>query len=159
MGRNLFLRFLGATIVTRPGTDPNTEVFAHRGQAKRELRNYFFGLFSCLVLTAIAFWTVTSEIAVHSKLLIIFICAIVQIFLQLRLFLHISFVGRQSIEDLLLILFTTLLLTILIAGTIWILGDLSGRMHDPAAPPSKHAVIEPNNGTSAPPDKDGDAEQ
>ena len=50
-----------------------------------------------------------------------------QIIIQVRYFLHID-LSRQKREDLQLILFSLLLLTVMAGGTIWIMGSLAGRM-------------------------------
>jgi cytochrome o ubiquinol oxidase operon protein cyoD len=52
--------------------------------------------------------------------------ALAQMVVHFRFFLHIGF--RQKREDLQLILFSTLLLVIMVAGTIWIMASLAMRM-------------------------------
>jgi cytochrome o ubiquinol oxidase operon protein cyoD len=49
-----------------------------------------------------------------------------------RFFLHISF--REKREDLQLILFSTLVLIIMVGGTVWIMGSLALRMAMPGQP-------------------------
>ncbi len=84
-----------------------------------------------LVLTLVPFALVHSA-AMHGSRLLILIgaFALVQIVVHFRFFLHISF--RQKREDLQLILFSTLLLVIMVAGTIWIMASLAMRMSLPA---------------------------
>ena len=48
-------------------------------------------------------------------------------------YLHLSFSGGQSREDLLLVLFSATLLVIMAGGTWYIMSDLSGRMHHAGA--------------------------
>jgi cytochrome o ubiquinol oxidase operon protein cyoD len=49
-----------------------------------------------------------------------------------RFFLHLGFKDKR--EDLLLLLFSALLLSIMVAGTIWIMASLSVRMMMPGMP-------------------------
>lgn len=51
------------------------------------------------------------------------------VIVHFRFFLHISFSHKR--EDLQLILFSTVLLIIMVAGTIWIMGSLATRMAVP----------------------------
>ncbi len=55
------------------------------------------------------------------------VCALLQLVVHLRFFLHID-LSRQKREDLQLILFSVMLLTIMAGGTIWIMVNLSMRM-------------------------------
>ena len=55
--------------------------------------------------------------------------ALVQIVVHLRNFLHLSFSGEQSREDLLLVLFSVCLLAIMAGGTWYVMADLGERMH------------------------------
>ncbi len=54
-------------------------------------------------------------------------CALVQIAVHFRWFLHIRLRGR-AMEDLQLILFSTLILVLMAGGTIWIMANLAHRM-------------------------------
>jgi len=56
-----------------------------------------------------------------------------QIVVHMRNFLHLSFSGGQSREDLLLVLFSATLLVIMAGGTWYIMSNLSGRMHNTGA--------------------------
>ncbi|HEY8229058.1 MAG TPA: hypothetical protein VIG31_01260 [Rhodanobacteraceae bacterium] len=53
-----------------------------------------------------------------------------------RFFLHISFSHKR--EDLQLILFSTVLLIIMVAGTIWITASLATRMAVPMSMPAPY---------------------
>jgi cytochrome o ubiquinol oxidase operon protein cyoD len=61
--------------------------------------------------------------------LIIGAFALAQILMHFRFFLHIGL--RQKREDLQLLLFSALLLTIMVSGTIWIMASLAQRMKMP----------------------------
>ena len=56
------------------------------------------------------------------------VLAFIQIVVHFRFFLHID-PPNQNTSDLMLILFTSLILMAMVGGTIWILGDLAARMH------------------------------
>ena len=78
-----------------------------------------------LVPFALVAW---GQLATSKVLALIGVFGIVQIVVQFHYFLHID-TSRQKREDLLLILFSGLLLTIMAGGTIWIMANLAHRMH------------------------------
>lgn len=90
-------------------------------------RRYVIGFLASATWTALAFGVVVIRLEPTLALAIISVAAIAQVVVQLRFFLHID-LSQQKREDLQLILFTLLLLTIMVAGTIWILADLHRRM-------------------------------
>lgn len=104
-----------------------------RQDERREFRSYLLGAGIALLLTLVPFalvhWFGTSRLTL---LIIIGGCALVQIVAHFRFFLHISFSHQR--EDLQLILFSALLLTIMVAGTVWIMTSLALRMAMPASP-------------------------
>lgn len=95
---------------------------------KRELRGYLTGFGLALALTlgpfALVVW---GGLAAGATLTILGLCALAQMAVHLRFFLHID-LSRQKREDLQLILFSVMLLAIMAAGTIWIMGNLAMRM-------------------------------
>lgn len=94
---------------------------------QREFRSYVWGIGLALLLTLVPFalvnWTPLSRLTV---LIVIGAFALLQMLVHFRFFLHIGF--KQKREDLQLILFSALLLTIMVAGTIWIMTSLATRM-------------------------------
>ena len=99
-----------------------TEQYAH--ELRRHLRG--FGLATALTLApfaAVGYGWLSGGTA----LALIGVCAVAQIVVQFRYFLHID-LSRQSREDLQLILFTFLILLIMISGTVWILASQYDRM-------------------------------
>lgn len=94
---------------------------------RRERLSYLIGGGGAALLSALAFATVALGLDRTLALWLIGLLAIAQIVLQLRYFLHID-LSRQKREDLQLILFSALLLTIMAGGTIWILADQAARM-------------------------------
>lgn len=102
-------------------------------QEQRDFRTYVWGIGLALLLTLVSFALVRFANTPRIPLLIfIGTLAVLQILIHFRCFLHISF--KQKREDLHLILFSTLLLTIMVGGTIWIMGSLAIRMSMPMAP-------------------------
>lgn len=99
-----------------------------RGEFRRELTSYIIGFGLAVVLTGFAFGLVNWSLLPHFWLLVaIGIFAVVQMIVHFRFFLHIDF-SQQKREDLQLILFSTLILALMVGGTIWILGNLALRM-------------------------------
>ncbi|WP_162946979.1 cytochrome o ubiquinol/quinol oxidase subunit IV [Ruegeria sp. EL01] len=96
---------------------------------RRERRRYVIGYGGSLLLTLLMFG-VTYQYGIETVgvYLTIGLLGLAQLIVQLVYFLHIDR-RRSSREDLDLILFSTLVLLIIILGTIWILGNLSIRMH------------------------------
>jgi cytochrome o ubiquinol oxidase operon protein cyoD len=103
-------------------------------QEQREFRSYVWGVGLALLLTVVPFGLVhwrpgMSHISLR---LVIGIFALAQMLVHFRFFLHLSF--KEKREDLLLLLFSALLLTIMVAGTIWIMASLAVRMMMPGMP-------------------------
>ncbi|MEI9900613.1 MAG: cytochrome C oxidase subunit IV family protein [Hyphomicrobium sp.] len=97
-------------------------------EAKQELRFLHLGLGLAIVLTAAAFGLAAFKVLPFATLLpVIGILALVQIAVHFRFFLHID-LSRQKREDLQLILFTSLLVLIMVAGSVWIMTNLDQRM-------------------------------
>jgi cytochrome o ubiquinol oxidase operon protein cyoD len=103
-------------------------------QERREFRSYVWGVGLALLLTVVPFGLVHWHPGMprSSLLLVIGIFALLQMLVHFRFFLHLSF--KEKREDLLLLLFSGLLLTIMVAGTIWIMASLAIRMMMPGIP-------------------------
>lgn len=100
----------------------------HDAKFRRELRQYLIGFVFALILTVVPFALVAwGGLSFGTALSVIGVLAILQGVVQLRFFLHID-LSAQKREDLHLILFTVLLLSIMAAGTIWIMANLASRM-------------------------------
>lgn len=101
-------------------------------EERREFRSYVRGASIALLLTLAPFALVHwGGLPRMTNLLGIGVFALVQILVHFRCFLHISFAHKR--EDLQLILFSALLLTIMVGGTIWIMTSLALRMAMPAS--------------------------
>ena len=95
---------------------------------KRELHTYILGYVLALALTLVPYGLVYwSAMATSALYLAIGSCAIVQAIIHFRCFLHIN-PPRQNMDDLHLILFSSMILFFMIGGTIWILANLAFRM-------------------------------
>ena len=111
-------------------TKPNTGELDPQDSADSEIKSYAIGFTASLLLTVGAFAAAMSDLPLRWKIAFICAAAILQIVVHMRNFLHLSFSGGQSREDLLLVLFSATLLVIMAGGTWYIMSDLSGRMHD-----------------------------
>jgi cytochrome o ubiquinol oxidase operon protein cyoD len=93
----------------------------------RELRTYAIGYVLSLVLTAAAFamvrWPSFGARAIFG---IVLALGLVQMAVQFRCFLH--SLKRSSRHDLQLILFSTLIIALMVSGTLVILFNLRDRM-------------------------------
>lgn len=109
----------------------DTSDVAVTGLAERKtFHSYVWGVGLALVLTLVSFALVYWAAMPRSGLLIaIAILALVQMVVHFRFFLHIGL--RENRDDLQLILFSTLLLFIMVLGTLWIMTSLATRMGMP----------------------------
>ena len=95
----------------------------------RETWSYAIGYVLALALTGVAFAAVRwpSFAAPTTTLAIVFGLALVQIIVHFCFFLHVS-LAKSSRDDLQLVLFSTLIVALMVSGTIVILTNLRGRM-------------------------------
>ncbi len=91
------------------------------------IRGYIIATVLCALLSLVSFATIIMGVERNIAVFILFFSALAQIVIQFRYFLHIDS-SKQAREDLQLILFSSLLMMIMVLGTIWILEDLSERM-------------------------------
>jgi cytochrome o ubiquinol oxidase operon protein cyoD len=99
-------------------------------EERKDFRSYGWGIALSLLLTLPAFALVHWAAMPRAWLLIVTGAAgLAQMLVHFRFFLHIGF--KEKREDLQLIVFSALLLTIMVAGTIWIMASLAMRMGMP----------------------------
>lgn len=92
------------------------------------LSAYIVGFISCLVLTGISFsLVVTKALDGDNLLYALALLAIVQAFFQLLCFLHLGQEAKPRWESI-IFWFMTLVLLIIVAGSLWIMYDLDERM-------------------------------
>jgi cytochrome o ubiquinol oxidase subunit IV len=102
----------------------NTIAGEHHGS----LLGYSIGFLLSVILTAIPFGLVMTGIAPREVTLLgIFAAAVVQILVHLHYFLHMDRSSSQR-WNLMTFLFTVLVMTIFIGGSLWIMVDLHSRM-------------------------------
>ncbi|WP_444944609.1 cytochrome o ubiquinol oxidase subunit IV [Microbulbifer sp. ZKSA006] len=95
----------------------------------QQLRLYLTGYILSIVLTLAAFAAVLT-IGREQKgvLILVALLGIAQLLVQLKYFLHVT-TQREQRDNLALILFSSLILAIIVLGTVWIMGNLAVRMH------------------------------
>jgi cytochrome o ubiquinol oxidase operon protein cyoD len=90
--------------------------------------SYFVGFVLAVVLTAIPFYLVYSHALPPSRIMYVIAgAAVLQILVHLRFFLHLNFTTTPK-ENLLAIAFTSVLLFLMVGGSLWIMIDLHSRM-------------------------------
>ncbi|MBR9840535.1 MAG: cytochrome-c oxidase [Rhodobacteraceae bacterium] len=95
---------------------------------REELRRYLFGAASTFVLTLVAFAMVAFGFFGRGTTLIaVSTLALAQIAAHFHFFLHID-LWKSHRDDLMLILFTGLIILLMVVGTMWILFDQWSRM-------------------------------
>ena len=95
---------------------------------RRDVRSYAIGYVLALALTGAAFAAVRwPGFGATATLGIVFALALVQAVVHFRFFLHVT-LARSAREDLQLILFSTLIVTLMVSGTLVILLNLRHRM-------------------------------
>lgn len=102
-------------------SDPN--------QGKRDdIRTYLVGYVAAMALTGAAFAAVKwPSFGSATTLGIVLALALVQMVVHFRCFLHIT-LARSTRDDLRLILFSTLIVVLMVSGTLVILMNLRARM-------------------------------
>jgi cytochrome o ubiquinol oxidase operon protein cyoD len=95
---------------------------------RAEIRSYAVGYGLALALTGAAFALVRwPAFAAGATLALVFVLALVQMAVHFRFFLHIGFRKAQR-DNLLLIVFSALIVILMVSGTLVILSNLRGRM-------------------------------
>ena len=88
---------------------------------RSDLRTYLVGLTLAVLLSTIPFALVAGTGLGRTALLwVIGVCALPQVLVHFRCFLHID-LSRQKRDDLQLILFSTMIVLLMVSGTIWIM--------------------------------------
>ena len=100
----------------------------HSDTYRRELRRYVLGLAFAVLLTGAAFAAVLWHIASPPILLgLVFGLGLLQVIVHFHFFLHIG-LKQSTRDDLQLILFSTLIILLMVGGTLVILMNLRHRM-------------------------------
>jgi cytochrome o ubiquinol oxidase subunit IV len=108
--------------MTALGTRSREEAYRH------DLRGYQTGFVLAALLTIVPFALVTSgTFSTIANLWVIGVLGLVQIVVHVRYFLHVD-LSPQRREELYLMLFSGALVTLMIAGMLWMLFNLHIRM-------------------------------
>ena len=99
------------------------------GTGQKRLGIYIAGVISCVILTLISFWAVmSSQYARWEVFTIIYASACVQFFVQLVCFLRLNTQTEQGRINVISIVFTGVILTSIIIGSLWIMWNLDYNM-------------------------------
>jgi cytochrome o ubiquinol oxidase subunit IV len=103
-----------------------------QGWAPSGMLIYTIGLFLALVLTTTSFWVAnTSLLWAPGVPLGLAVLAIAQMGVHLVFFLHLT-TGSDNTNNVLALAFGLLIVTLVIAGSLWIMTNLNGNMMPPA---------------------------
>ena len=101
-------------------------MYADYGIGKKTLGIYVTGFLLCIVLTLIPFYAVMYHIASKPALLVIlFVTAIAQFFVQVICFLRLNNRSEQGKINVLSFVFTGIVLLVVIGGSVWIMTSLN----------------------------------
>lgn len=99
------------------------------GTGHKKLSIYSFGMLSCLILTIISFWTVMSQqFTKEAAFCIIYASALIQFIVQILCFLRLNTQTEQARINVMAILFTIVILTTIMLGSLWIMRNLHYNM-------------------------------
>lgn len=91
--------------------------------------DYVKGFLASLVLTVIPFYVVWAQsLPASTTYAIIFSCAIVQVFVHFKYFLHMEAKTTEGRWNLVSLMFTAIVVLILIAGSVWIIYNMTVNM-------------------------------
>lgn len=87
--------------------------------------SYFLGFFLSFILTNLSFFLYKNKINYNSIIIniLIWLCVILQIFFQIRYFLHLKF-SKKNYWNVLSLIFTISIISIISIGSIWVMDHL-----------------------------------
>ena len=96
------------------------------GSGEKKLGLYFIGFISCSLLTLFSFWSVASQrFSKLEVLTLIFSSAGIQFLVQVIFFLRLTMQTQQGRTNIMTFLFTGVILTSIICGSLWIMWNLN----------------------------------
>lgn len=104
------------------------------------LKSYIVGFLLSIILTIIPYYLVTQHVCTASNLIIIIsMFGVLQLFVQLVFFLHLNTKSENG-WNLIAFIFTVIIITILVVGSLWIMWHLNYNMmeHDMMMDMHKH---------------------
>lgn len=101
----------------------------HAVHAHGSMKDYVIGFVLSVILTAIPFWLVMNKVIEKSSTLgvVILALAAVQILVHMVYFLHMNTKSENG-WNMLALIFTTVLVVILLSGSIWVMYHLNHNM-------------------------------
>ncbi|MEZ8465721.1 cytochrome o ubiquinol oxidase subunit IV [Vibrio splendidus] len=91
--------------------------------------DYVKGFIASLILTIIPFYIVSAHVLPSTETyVILFGCALVQIFVHFKYFLHMEAKSSDGRWNLVSLMFTAIVVLILIAGSVWIIYNMNVNM-------------------------------
>src|SRR5262245_31144077 len=99
------------------------------GTGQKKLGIYLIGVISCAILTLLAFWVVMENTLEKWEVFtIIYAAAFIQFFIQLICFLRLNLQTGQGRNNVMTLVFTGVILTTIIVGSLWIMWSLNYNM-------------------------------
>ena len=96
------------------------------GTGQKKIGLYLVGFISCSVLTLFSFWSVMSQrFSKLEVLALIFSSACIQFLVQVIFFLRLTTQTPQGRTNIMTFLFTGVILTSIICGSLWIMWNLN----------------------------------
>lgn len=99
------------------------------GTGQKKLGIYVTGLIVCVLLTLLSFWVVMAENLTKWQIFaVIYTSATIQFIVQLVCFIRLNTQTEQSRNNVMALVFTAVILTSIIVGSLWIMSNLNYRM-------------------------------
>lgn len=96
------------------------------GTGQKKLELYLVGFISCSILTVFSFWSLMSHrFSKLEVLALIFSSACIQFLVQVIFFLRLTTQTPQGRTNIMTFLFTGVILTSIICGSLWIMWNLN----------------------------------
>lgn len=113
-----------------PGDADAADEVEHGGQSEAFV--YTIGLLLAILLTATSFWAANSSLLWGPGIPIgLAVLAVAQMGIHLVFFLHIT-TGPDNTNNVMALAFGILIVTLVVAGSLWIMADLNDNMMLPA---------------------------
>ena len=99
------------------------------GTGKKQFNVYLTGILLCVLFTLVPFYLVMNPVLSRGlTFLTIYVCAIVQLFIQVICFLRLNTKTEQSKTNVMAFIFTLVILGVVIGGSLWIMWNLDYNM-------------------------------
>lgn len=111
------------------GSHNSTVLDTNYGTGEKKLSIYMLGMFICILLTLVPFFTVIhGYFSYHTSMVVIFSAAILQFLTQIICFLRLNTRTEQSQLNVLAFVFTLVVLLVIVIASLWIMWTLFHRM-------------------------------